>query len=62
MKNLILKSAGLTMAAFLGLSSVNAQVFSQSEMQNMRSYGKKGMNVFEPKKETDTKFDGIKVR
>ncbi|MCA0427690.1 MAG: hypothetical protein LCH37_09670 [Bacteroidetes bacterium] len=62
MKNLILKSAGLTMAAFLGLSSVNAQVLSQSEMQNMRSYGKKGMNVFEPKKETDTKFDGIKVR
>jgi len=64
MKTINFKKVGLFLTALIGMQPMfsNAQVVQQSTMENMRSYGKSGVNVFEPKKEIDTKFDGLKVR
>ena len=37
-------------------------LLAQETIQNWRPYDKEGVNVFEPKKDLDTPFDGLKVR
>ncbi|MCO6475994.1 MAG: hypothetical protein J5I94_05195 [Phaeodactylibacter sp.] len=37
-------------------------LLAQQKIQNWRPYDKNGINVFEPKKDVDTQFEGLKVR
>jgi len=39
-----------------------ASLTAQQKIQNWRPYDQEGVNVFEPKKDFDTPFDGLKVR
>lgn len=60
MKTLILSAKKVALASLFALPFVaNAQ---QPTIYNLRPYDKSGINVFEPKKENDTEFDGVKVR
>ena len=64
MKTINIRKVGLFLTALIGMQPMfsNAQVVEQAAMDNMRAYGKAGVNQFEPKKEVNTKFDGLKVR
>lgn len=37
-------------------------LLAQQKIQNWRPYDQEGVNVFEPKKDLDTPFEGLKVR
>ncbi len=49
-------------AAIALLLSPLAMQGQQAKIQNLRAYDQSGINVFETPKETDVKFDGLKVR
>ena len=49
-------------AAIALLLSPLAMQGQQAKIQNLRAYDQSGINVFETPKETDIKFDGLKVR
>ncbi len=55
-----LKALALTGFAFAAFQS-NAQVFN-TDIQYMRPVGKEGLNVYETSKETNVKYEGLKVR
>lgn len=64
MKTKSMKKAIVLSTAFVCSMSffAAAQDVAKSEITNMRAYGKTGINVFEPKKDTMSSFDGIKVK
>ncbi len=51
-----------TLVAFMAMFVTTSLLAQQPEIQNFRPNDQTGINVFEPAKDLDTEFDGIKVR
>lgn len=60
MKSFINNAKKVAVATLFAIPFVT--VAQQPQIDNLRAYDQSGINVFEPKKATDTEFDGIKVR